>query len=67
MQESGSLRISEEDLWGYLDEAVLPEVRNRQVRLTAKPQTLEYLLGEVTRLVDDKHAQLHLPEVSLNR
>ena len=49
-------------MWEYLQEALLPEVANRQVQHT-KPTTLENMLGVVADLVDDKHATLSLPEV----
>ena len=49
-------------MWEYLQEALLPEVANRQVQHT-KPTTLENMLEVVADLVDDKHATLSLPEV----
>ena len=58
--------MSKQDVGQYLQEALLPEVASRQVKLTAGPMTLEHLLGAVARLVDDKHATLSLPEVRFN-
>ena len=54
--------MSREDVWEYLQEALLPEVASRQVQQT-KPTSLEKMLGVVADLVDDKHATLSLPEV----
>lgn len=50
-------------MWGYLQEALLPEVASRQVQVATNPMLLEHLLGVVADLVNSKHATLTLPEV----
>ena len=54
--------MSKEDVWEYLQEAMLPEVVSRQVQ-QSKPTSLENMLGVVADLVDEKHATLSLPKV----
>lgn len=62
LDEAPNPWMSKQDVGVYLREALLPEVASRQVKLTATPMTLKYLLEVVARVVD-KHATLSLPEV----
>lgn len=57
--------MTKQDVGAYLQDALLPEVANRQVKLTEKPTTLEHLVGVVASLVEDKHSTLALPEVRM--